>query len=102
MTPATQPRTRRYLHKAADPVSPRFFLVSDLLGLSPPLRLCAEEAAWFDQLDGRRDITAIAGATGAAERLAKLVWRLDESHFLDGQRFRRIVDNPLRPPRCLG
>lgn len=105
MMPELKPRTRRYLVKAVDPENPRFVLVSDLLGLSPPLRLSAEEAGWFDQLDGARDVAAIAGSggsAGAAERLAKLVWRLDESFFLDGPRFRRIVDSPLRPPRCLG
>lgn len=104
------PRLRSHLSKSEDPRQPRFVHVVDRLGLASPLRLSAEEFAWLDLFDGTRTVADMHGegmrrADGRRierSRFDDLARRLDANLFLDGPRFRQIVEGRVRPPRCIG
>src|SRR5947209_3460513 len=108
MSHVTHPQLRPYLVKETDPHDPQFFQMVDRLVLAPPLRLAADEFACLDLLDGTFTLAELAGMHGGdgrlmpLERLAQLTRRLDESLFLEGARFRQVVDSPVRTPRCIG
>jgi AmmeMemoRadiSam system protein B len=104
-----RPRIRPYLATEVDPRNPRFLQLADRLGLAPTMRLTAEEFGWLDLLDGTRSLAEIAGEGNGAgsrsaplERLLELARRLEDNLFLEGPSFRRLVDDPVRPPRCIG
>jgi len=109
MVPTTHPRIRPHLATAVDPRNPRYVHMADRLGLAPSLRLTAEEFGWLDLLDGTRSVAEIAAAGSrdgglvvAPDRLLEFARRLEDNLFLDGPSFRRLVDDPVRPPRCVG
>jgi AmmeMemoRadiSam system protein B len=95
----TQPRLRPFLVWEADPRQPATFHVWDRLGLAAPLRLTLEEVAWLEAMN---DGETVVPANGTGERMAKFLRRLEESQFLDGPDFRRLVESSVRPPRCIG
>jgi AmmeMemoRadiSam system protein B len=100
MAPSNQPRLRRHVVKEGDADNPRLCRLVDLLGLAPALRLSAEELGWLDVLNGASNSADLPA--DERDRLAVFVRRLDESLFLEGPRFRQIVDGQVRPPRCVG
>ncbi len=102
MTPASHPKLRRHLVKASDPDRPRLYHLMDRLGLASPLQLTAEEAGWVELMDGTWGVADAAGSAAARARFDAFVRRLDESLFLEGARFRNMVDGTIRPPRCIG
>jgi AmmeMemoRadiSam system protein B len=107
MVHSSQPRLRPHVAKLPDPDDARFFRVVDRLGLAPPLRVSAEQSAWLDLLDGKRSLADVHRADGRdgevrLDRLVRFTRELEDNLFLDGPRFRRIVDDPVRPPRCIG
>jgi MEMO1 family protein len=94
-----QPRLRPYVAWEADARQPPSFQLVDRLGLAPPMRLTAQEASWLEKMDGLHDQAA---ANGESDRWARFVRRLDENLLLEGPRFHALVDDPVRPPRCIG
>ncbi len=90
--------------------APGCYTLTDRLCLAPDLLLSADETAWLSLFDGSRSLSDMhaeklrdeAGRTVTVERLARFAARLDDNLFLDGPRFRHIVDAPVRPPRCIG
>ncbi|MFO0969581.1 MAG: AmmeMemoRadiSam system protein B [Gemmataceae bacterium] len=105
-----RPCLRPFLRKAQDPRDPDHFYLVDSLGLSHPARLTIPETLCLDFLDGHntpRDIHQASSrlngfALPSLEHVVRLVDRLDAGLLLDGPRFRRILDDPIRPPRCIG
>jgi AmmeMemoRadiSam system protein B len=96
MLQSTLPRLRPHIVKVADPA--RSYRVVDRLGLAAPMRLTAEEFGWLDLFDGTRSLPNPA----FDRRLALFAERLENNLLLEGERFRRIVNAPVRPPACIG
>ena len=90
----------------------RSFIVHDLLRLSPSmLRLNALELQWVQLFDGQRTlrevqapeaIRQVNGQLVPLELFTRLASALDEALFLEGPRYRARVDDPIRPPSCIG
>lgn len=108
---AHQPRLRPYVEPAQDHRDPDHVYLVDRLGLiAEPVRLTVQEYFWLRLFDGRRSlqeiqVEAIGQAGGQLlplERFARLAMRLNDALLLDGPSFRRLVDNPVRAPRCIG
>lgn len=93
------PRLRPYVSWQADARQSRSFQLVDRLGLASSMHLTAEEVGWLERMDGHHDQVP---ANGESDRLAHFVRRLDEDLLLEGPRFRALVDDPVRPPRCIG
>src|SRR5262245_1412917 len=105
------PRLRPYVEPTQSHRDPGHVYLVDRLGLSPePRRVTVQEYFWLRLFDGRRslrDIQAEAMRLAGGEILplelfATLAHRLDECLFLDSPRFRKLVDDRVRPPRCIG
>lgn len=105
------PCLRRYIEPAHDQRDPHHVYLVDRLGLSPePRRVTVQEYYWLRFFDGRRSLREIqseamrqaGGRLLPLETFATLAARLEEALFLDGPRFRKLVDSRVRPPRCLG
>ena len=104
------PRLRPFLDRADDPGNPRYLEVVDRLGLAPPLRLTVEEYSCLELFDGRRSFEEIhregvrrgRGPFFSQAHLMDLARRLEDNLFLEGPSFRRIIEAPVRPPRCIG
>jgi AmmeMemoRadiSam system protein B len=111
MPTAEHPRLRPFLDWNPDPEVPGTFVLWDRLGVSGAgVRLSAVELLCLELLDGTnapRDLQA-AVMRRAGQRLVplglvtRLVEKLDDALFLEGPRFRRAVDAPLREPRHVG
>ncbi|HEV3256393.1 MAG TPA: hypothetical protein VG013_05880, partial [Gemmataceae bacterium] len=105
------PRLRPCLAAAVDDSNPYYVVIWDRLGLADgPQRVTLREFGWVQMLDGRhtlRDIQAetmrlAGGELVPLEAFTALVEKLDEALFLDGPRFRKHVDGPIREPSCIG
>jgi AmmeMemoRadiSam system protein B len=68
------------------------------------------EHAWVELFDGRHTLQEIhqrtahrfGGRNTSMEQLSRFVARLEEGLLLHSPRFQRILDDPVRPPRCIG
>jgi AmmeMemoRadiSam system protein B len=104
-----RPQLRPYLTIASD--HNRLLVLADGLRLSDrQLRVTPQELGWIQLFDGTRtlrDVQAAAmrragGQLLPLELFARLAARLEEAFFLDGPRFRQIVEGSIRPPSCIG
>jgi AmmeMemoRadiSam system protein B len=111
--PATleRPQLRPHVEPVHDYKDPRHVYLIDRLGLTAePHRLTVREYLWLRLFDGERtlrDIQAEAMRRGGGEliplaTLAALARKLEQALFLEGGEFRRLVEAPVRPPRCIG
>jgi AmmeMemoRadiSam system protein B len=106
-----RPKLRPHLAAAPADLAGRRYVVWDRLRLSDGhLELSAVERAWIELFDGSRGlreiqaeaIRMIGGQLVPLEVFRGLVERLDEALFLDTPRFRKVADDPVRPPCCVG
>src|SRR5581483_2368748 len=106
-----RPRLRPHVRGVRAGHDPQHVYLTDRLGLAPDHeRLTPEEFACLDYFDGRHTVqdihtraaTEIGLGRVTAERLARLVVRLDAGLYLDTPRFRAIAEGKVRPPRCIG
>src|SRR5258708_14779564 len=103
------PKLRPGLAAAADG-DPRFIYLWDKLCVSTPLRLTRPELLWAQLLNGCRSLREIQGEamrrTGGLliplEQIEHFIERLDESLFLDNERFSAFLAEPDREPSCIG
>jgi AmmeMemoRadiSam system protein B len=110
MSPLDCPRLRPYLINVPRiDAAGRYVILFDQLRLSGTLHLSPLE--WFvvRLFDGRRNLREIhaevsdsRGLQIPLEHILHLARRLDECLLLDGERFRQLVDGPIRPPWCIG
>jgi AmmeMemoRadiSam system protein B len=105
------PRLRPGLAAAQDSNDARFVFLWDQLRLSKrPQRLTLPEFLWVQMFDGKRslrDIQAeamrqLGGEYLPLEWFTALVEKMDQALFLDGPRFRELLDGPIRQPSCVG
>ena len=106
-----RPQLRPYLQRTQVHHDPLHVYLVDQLGLATqPQRLTVEEWRWLELFDGRRTLPEIhceamrvaGGELVSLDRFADLVRRLDEWLFLEGPRFRGLIDGKVRAPRCIG
>ncbi len=106
-----RPRLRPYLAAAQDEHDPNLVHVWDRLGLSQaPVRLTLLEFLAFQMFDGERTlrdiqseaIRLVGGQIVPLEFFIQLVERMEEVRFLDGPRFRELLQGPVREPSCIG
>jgi AmmeMemoRadiSam system protein B len=106
-----RPQLRRYVEPVQDYKDPKHVYLVDRLGLATaPERVTVQEFHWLRLCDGQRslrDIQVEAVRLAGGELLpldlfAGLVRKLEDALLLDGPAYRRLVDNPIRPPRCIG
>ena len=102
-----RPRLRPYLELADDPRHPNQVYLVDRLGLAEPFPLSPTEFAWLDWLDGAHalmDIHAEVTRNQPApiEQVQQWLTRLEHGLLLESPRFREVVHDPVRPPRCIG
>ena len=110
MVPVNHFKLRPHVVREPVPRAPRSYYLTDQLGLAPDLCLSADERDWLDFFDGTRSLAEVQarglrdadGRIVSLERLAHFAARLDENLFLDGPRFRDIVDARVRRPRHIG
>jgi AmmeMemoRadiSam system protein B len=106
-----KPRVRPYL--VADQVrgEPASFEISDLLRLSPAvMRVSAVDLEIVKRLDGTQSIPELSaslqpllgGGTIAPDYFTQLLGMLEECLFLDAPNWQAAIDNPVRPPSCIG
>lgn len=109
--PLDRPCLRPFLRRAADPRDEDHVYLLCGLGLaSKPVRVRRDEFACLEFFDGDNTLADVRQAVlrekgllpPPPERLHVLVTRLEQSLLLDGPRFRGAVENPVRPPRCIG
>jgi AmmeMemoRadiSam system protein B len=105
------PSIRPGLTAVPDPTHPGFVFLLDRLFLSDQqARISKLELDWLRLCDGSRplrDIQAEVGRNlnGQTPPLAvfeKLLTSLEAAAFLDGPRFRQLLDGPVRQPSCIG
>jgi AmmeMemoRadiSam system protein B len=106
-----RPRLRPYLQGSQPRGDPHYVYLVDRLGLSPePQRVTIQEWGWLELFDGQRTLRDVqaevmrrqGGLLLPLERLAHLACRLDQASMLDGPRYQALVNQPIRPPRCIG
>jgi hypothetical protein len=106
-----RPQVRPYLRPVKDPADPsRIYLIDQLGVTAEPLPLTQREFGWVLLFDGRRDLRDVQaeavrlarGELAPLPHFQRLVERLDDMLFLDGPRWRRVADSPVREPRCVG
>jgi AmmeMemoRadiSam system protein B len=106
-----RPQLRPYLEPVQDHKDPDHIYLVDRLGLTvAPERLTVQEFHWVRLFDGDRNLREIqseamrqaGGRLLPLELFAALVGRLYDSLFLDGPLYRAVVDDPVRPARCIG
>jgi len=72
--------------------------------------LTVQEFRWLRLFDGCRNLRDIqseamrqaGGRLLPLDAFASLAGRLNDALFLDGPPYRAVVDDPVRPPRCIG
>jgi AmmeMemoRadiSam system protein B len=99
-----RPQLRPYLEPAQDFDDPHHVYLMDQLGLNQqPARVTVREFHWIRLFDGQRTLPDIHSSVGGeVQHLHSLVQRLDDNLCLEGPRFRQVVDQAVRPPRCIG
>jgi len=105
-----RPRLRPGLAATRDQRDSTKVILWDQLRISQrQQRLTDLEFEWVQLFDGQRTLHDIqaeavrqAGILMPLETLADLARRLEEALFLDGPRFRAVLDSPVREPSCIG
>ncbi len=101
----------RHLTAAEDESDPRFIRVWDRLHVSSAeLRLTRPQFVWLRLCDGEHTLRDIQAETMSRlghqfiplARIAAFVEQLEEILFLDTPEFRARVEDPVRPPSCIG
>jgi len=110
MPPPEYPELRSHLAAVPDDGDGMHYLIWDQLRLSDAvLKLTALEVQWLRFFDGQRtlrDIQAdairtVGGRLVPLEVFEQLANSLDRALFLEGPRFRELIDGPIRPPSCV-
>ncbi len=110
MSIAEKPQLRPYLGRTDNPRDLLHVYIVDRLGLAADaLALNFQEFDCLDLFDGENTLADIQAATRQRRGVplplawfADLARRLEANLFLDGPRFRRVVEATVRPPRCIG
>ncbi|MBL8799765.1 MAG: AmmeMemoRadiSam system protein B [Planctomycetia bacterium] len=106
-----RPALRPGLTAIPDPTQPGFVFLLDRFFLTDrQARLSRLELDWLQLCDGTRtvrDIHADVGRSlnGQTPPLAvfeRLLAQLEAAAFLDGPRYRQLLDGPIREPSCIG
>jgi AmmeMemoRadiSam system protein B len=105
-----RPRLRPGLAILPDQRDPSYIVLYDKLRISPrQQRLTVLEFDWVRLFDGARTLHDIqaeavrqAGILMPLDAFADLARRMDEALFLDGPRFRELLEGPVREPSCIG
>jgi AmmeMemoRadiSam system protein B len=111
MPASERPQPRPYLLPVHDLDDPYHVYLVDQLGLlDEPVRLPRREFLWLTLCDGKRTLRDVQaeivhrarGEIVPLDTLTRLVSRLEMAGILDGPAFRKLADNPVREPRCIG
>lgn len=106
-----RPRLRPGLTADIDPNDPMRAVVWDQFRLSARvLHVPRPMVAWMDLFDGQRtlaEVQAVATRTSGGrfvslDLIRDLAKHMEEVAFLDGPRFRALLDDPVRNPSCIG
>jgi AmmeMemoRadiSam system protein B len=106
-----RPQLRPFLEPIQDHKDPDHIYLVDRLGLTvSPERLTVQEFHWVRLFDGCRNLRDIqseamrqaGGRLLPLENFSSLAKRLHDALYLDGPLYRAVVDDPVRPPRCIG
>ena len=109
--PVAKPQLRSYLAASPEDADRRRYIVHDLLRVSDSvLQLSDVQLRWLPLFDGQNSLHDIrlkamllaGGEFIPAEVFTRLAAALDEALFLEGSRYRARVDDPVRPPSCIG
>jgi len=111
LTALERPQLRPHVEPVANNREPDHVHLVDRLGLvaEAPL-LTVQEYQWVRLFNGQRSLRDIqveatrraGGPPVCLETIAALVRRLDNALLLDGAEYRRLVEAPVRSPRCIG
>jgi AmmeMemoRadiSam system protein B len=94
-----------------DPTNPGYICLFDRLFLSDKqARLTKLELDWLRLCDGSRSLCDIQtevgrnlnGQTPPLAVFENLLTQLEAAAFLDGPRYRQLLDGPIREPSCIG
>jgi MEMO1 family protein len=106
-----RPQLRPYLEPVQNHKDPDHVYLVDRLGLAvSPERLTVQEFRWLRLFDGCRNLRDIqseamrqaGGQLLPLDTFVSLAGRLNDALLLDGPLYRAVVDDPVRPPRCIG
>jgi hypothetical protein len=109
--PVAKPQLRPHLAASPEDSDRRRYVVHDLLRLDgAALRLSALEIQWLQLFNGEHTlrqiqteaIRQVVGQLIPLEVFTRLTAALDEALFLEGPRYRAVVDDPVRRPSCIG
>jgi AmmeMemoRadiSam system protein B len=106
-----RPKLRPYLAAQAEDRRGQRFVLTDRLRLSNHyLRVNAAELELLQLFDGQRTLRDVQGLTMLRyggqiiplEVFSRLADALEEAMFLDGPRYRELIEAPVRAPICIG